>query len=222
MHKGLHSKNDADRLYVSREEGERGLVSCENTLRSEENNLGWCLKNSNENLLQEVKRVRILKFKESVSKNDFKKSLNGKRLENWKEKQMCGQFIRVILEGTDKEKSQHWLRKCDLKIPSEALICSVQEQAIRTNYVKYHIDKNVDSPSCRMCGETGETISHIVRKCSKLTQEEYKRRHGNVARMVHWKLREKSSLEKSKKWYLYNPQTVSENVNHKLIWDMNI
>ena len=47
MHKGLHSKNDADRLYVSREEGERGLVSCENTLRSEENNLGWCLKNSN-------------------------------------------------------------------------------------------------------------------------------------------------------------------------------
>ena len=114
------------------------------------------------------------------------------------------------------------MRKCDLKIPSEALICSAQEQAIRTNYVKYHIDKNVDSPSCRMCGETGETISHIVRKCSKLTQEEYKRRHGNVARMVHWKLREKSSLEKSEKWYLYNPQTVNENVNHKLIWDMNI
>ena len=114
------------------------------------------------------------------------------------------------------------MRKCDLKIPSEALICSAQEQAISTNYVKYHIDKNVDSPSCRMCGETGETISHIVRKCSKLTQEEYKRRHGNVARMVHWKLCEKSSLEKSKKWYLYNPQTVSENVNHKLIWDMNI
>ena len=103
-HKGLHSKNEVDRLYVSREEGERGLVSCENTLRNKENNLGWCLKNSNENLLQQVKRVRILKFKESFSKNDFKKSLNEKRLENWKEKQMCGQFIRVILEGTDKEK----------------------------------------------------------------------------------------------------------------------
>ena len=40
--------------------------------------------------------------------------------------------------------------------------------------------------------------------------------------MVHWKLCEKLNLEKSKKWYLHNPQTVSENANHKLIWDMNI
>ena len=33
---------------------------------------------------------------------------------------------------------------------------------------------------------------------------------------------EKFNLEKSEKWYLRNPQTVRENVNHKLIWDMNI
>ena len=59
-------------------------------------------------------------------------------------------------------------------------------------------------------------------ECSKLAQRGYKRRHENVARMVHWKLGEKLNLEKSEKWYLHNPQTVSENVNHKLIWDMNI
>ena len=59
-------------------------------------------------------------------------------------------------------------------------------------------------------------------ECSKLAQRGYKRRHENVARMVQWKLCEKLNLEKSKKWYLHNPQTVSENVNHKLIWDMNI
>ena len=135
---------------------------------------------------------------------------------------MYGQFIRDMPEGTDKEKSWLWLRKCDLKIPSEALICSAQEQIIITNYVKYHIDKSVDSPFCRMCGETGETISHIVSECSKLAQMEYKKRHDNVARMVHQKLCEKFNLEKSEKWYLHNPQTVSENVNHKLIWDMNI
>ena len=69
---------------------------------------------------------------------------------------------------------------------------------------------------------TVETVSHIVTECSKLAQREYKRRHDNVARMVHWKLCQKFNLEKSEKWYLYNPQTVSENVNHKLIWHMNI
>ena len=92
-----------------------------------------------------------------------------RKAENWKEKLIYGQFIRDMPEGTDKEKSWLWLRKCNLKIPKEALICSVQQQAI---YVKYHIDKSVNSPSCRMCGETGETISHIVSECSKLAQRE--------------------------------------------------
>ena len=61
-----------------------------------------------------------------------------------------------------------------------------------------------------------------MRECSKLFQREYKRRHNNVARTVHWKLCQKFNFEKSKKWYLHNLQTISENVNHKLIWDMNI
>ena len=63
MHKGLHPKSDVDRLYVSRKEGGRGLVGCESTIGSEENILGWNLKNSNENLLQGVIHVKILKFK---------------------------------------------------------------------------------------------------------------------------------------------------------------
>ena len=39
------------------------------------------------------------------SEKDFKKSLNEKEVENWKEKQMYGQFIWDMPEGTDKEKS---------------------------------------------------------------------------------------------------------------------
>ena len=73
-----------------------------------------------------------------------------------------------------------------------------------------------------MCGDTDKTISHVMSECSKLTQREYKRRHGNVARMVHWKFREKFNLEKSQKWCLHNPKIVSENVNHRLIGEMNI
>ena len=76
MHKGLHPKSDIDRLYVSRKEGRRGLVSCESTVGREENNLGWYLTNLNEFLPQRMKHVRILKFITSISKNDFKKSLN--------------------------------------------------------------------------------------------------------------------------------------------------
>ena len=39
LHKRLNPQSDVDRLYVSRKEGKRGLMSCENTVRSKENNL---------------------------------------------------------------------------------------------------------------------------------------------------------------------------------------
>ena len=68
-------------------------MSFESTIRSEENNPEWYLKNSNKNLLPGVKQVVILKFRESVSKKHFKKWLNEKRVENWKEKQMYGQLF---------------------------------------------------------------------------------------------------------------------------------
>ena len=51
-YKGLHPMSDEARLYLSRKEGGRGLMSCKSTHRSEENDLGWYLKNSDENLLQ--------------------------------------------------------------------------------------------------------------------------------------------------------------------------
>ena len=80
-------------------------MSCEDTVRSKENNLGWYLKNSNENSIQGVKHGEILKFKDSVSKKDLNKSLNEKTVKNWKSEQMYRHFIRDMPEGTDKEKS---------------------------------------------------------------------------------------------------------------------
>ena len=63
MHKRLHPNSDVDFTLA---EGGRRLMSCESTIRIEENNLGWYLKNYNENLLQGVKHVGILKFRESL------------------------------------------------------------------------------------------------------------------------------------------------------------
>ena len=38
-----------------------------------------------------------------------------------------------------------WIAKVDLKGSTEALICSAQEQALRTNYTRFHIDHTVES-----------------------------------------------------------------------------
>ena len=80
----------------------------------------------------------------------------------------------------------------------------------------------MESPLCRLCGEKGESVTHIVCECKKLAQREYKQRHDNVAKVVHWKLCEKSHLEKKDKWYEHAPDSVSENEEVKLLWDVNI
>ena len=114
---------------------------------------------------------------------------------------MHGQFLRDK-EGVDWNRSWHWIAKGDMKGCREALICSAQEQALRTNYTKLYIDKRSESPICRMCGEKAETISHLASECSKLAQREYKRRHDNVARYINWQLCIKGGgAERADRWY---------------------
>ena len=84
------------------------------------------------------------------------------------------------------------------------------------------MDKSVDSPLCRLCGEKGETINQIISECNKLAQKEYKRRHDNIARLVHWKLCCKYDLDRSEKWYEHQPERVVESESYKILRDMTI
>ena len=62
----------------------------------------------------------------------------------------------------------------------------------------------------RVCGSKGETVAHVVSECSKLAQTEYKRRHDNVARNIHWQLCGKCELERANNWYEQKPEGVVE------------
>ena len=56
----------------------------------------------------------------------------------------------------------------------------------------------------------------------KVGSKEYKRRHDNVARLVHWHLCKKYNLESTDKWYEHSPKAVMEDNVIKLLWDVNI
>ena len=107
---------------------------------------------------------------------------------------MYGQFVREMPEETDEDLSWKWLVQGDLKVKTEATICVKQEQALRTNYTKSKIDNTLANPFSRMCGEREETVQHVICKCKKLAQREYKRRHETVTKLVHWKLWENQNL----------------------------
>ena len=88
---------------------------------------------------------------------------------------MHGQFVREMPEKVDRNKTWQWLSKSDLKIGTKALLCAAQQQVMRTNYVKNHIDKTSENRLCRLCGEKSESVQHLVNECEKLAQKEYKR-----------------------------------------------
>ena len=80
----------------------------------------------------------------------LKKSKKEKRLEDWQEKVLYGQYLRQ----TKEVRSDHcwaWLQNGDLKRKTESLIGAAQNQSIRTNLVKANIDKSQEDSLHRVC-----------------------------------------------------------------------
>ena len=109
------------------------------------------------------------------------------------------------------------MTKGDLKGYTEALLCSAQEQSIRS-ILSTILTKLPSHPfvGCVV------TISHIVSECDKLAQKDYNRRHDSVGRYKHWQFCEKLRFNRARFWYKHEPESVNENENFKIIWDFTI
>ena len=105
---------------------------------------------------------------------------------------------------------------------TEIFTVAAQNQSIRTNLVKAKIDKSKGNSLCRVCRKVDESTDHIVSGCRKLAQKEYKRRHDNLGKIVHWKLARKCNFEAGDKWYEHEPKSVLENEDYKILWDFSI
>ena len=120
----------------------------------------------------------------------LKRSKKEKRLEDWEEKVLHGQYLRQTKE-VQSDQSWTWLQNGDLKREIGMPIVAAQNQSIRTNLVKAKIGKSQEDSLCRVCRKVDESIDHVVSGCSELTQKAYKRRHDNLGKIKHWKLARK-------------------------------
>ena len=64
-----------------------------------------------------------------------------------------------MAEKVDQDETWQWLSKSDLKIGAEALLFAAQEQAIRTNCPKHHINKAIENLLCRLCGKKAKVCN---------------------------------------------------------------
>ena len=84
------------------------------------------------------------------------------------------------------------------------------------------IDKTQQNSKCRLSGDRDETNNHILSKCNKLAQKEYKTRHNWVGKLIHRVVSKKFKFDHTHKWYMHNSASVLENDTHKLLWDFDI
>ena len=139
---------------------------------------------SEERLIQAARGDKIDGSEAAIA---LKRSRKEKRLEDWEEKVLHGQYLRQTKEVRS-DQCWAWLQNGDLKREIESLIVAAQNQSIRTNLVKAKIDKSQGDSLCRVWRKVEESIDNIVSGCIKLAQKEYKRRHDNLGRIVHWTL----------------------------------
>ena len=115
--------------------------------------MGFYVANSRENLIRGVATAETIRTEGVITSGKFKKEREQGLKQKWNEKRMHRQFVREMLEKVDENKTWQWLSRSDLMISTEALLCAAQEQAIKTNYVKYHIDRTSESPFIRYVGK---------------------------------------------------------------------
>ncbi len=222
-HGALHPKADVDRIYLPRKEGGRGLASIQDCVEGEEISLVNYMKENREELLQCAYTEGIVNGEANSTRKDYMRRKKRERKENWRNKELHGQFLRQNDEQSSKYQWA-WLEKGLLKKETEALIQSAQDQALSTNSLKAKVFKQEISAKCRMCKDKDETVNHLLSECSKLAQREYKRRHDNVANVIHWSLCKKHDLPHKENWYQHNASKtqILENDECKILWDFNI
>ena len=214
----MHPKSDVDRFYIPRKDGERGLIAIEDCVGLAVRGLEVYVHGSEERLLQAAREDGVDSLKAA---SVFKKTKKEKRLQDWEEKALHSQYLSQTKEVRS-EQSWVWLQNGYLKRETKSLIITAQSQSIRTNVVKAKIDKSQKDTLCRLCKKADESIDHVVSGCSKLAQKEYKRRHDNLGKIVHWKLARKCNFEAGDKWYEHEPESVLENEDYKILWNFSI
>ena len=140
--------------------------------------------------------------------------------DQWYGKSIHDQWPRLMDQL--KADSFSWLQRAHLKPVSEALISAAQDQALKTNWLGFHILGTSSTDLCRKCQQFPETIEHIVVGCPSVAQTIYLKRHNAVVSAVHWNLCGVCGFTCSDQCWCHQPKPVLNNPCYKLFYDFNI
>ena len=106
LHKTLYPKSMADRLYLRRKEGGRGLISVEDVTKTAILGLEKYIQESEENLISASRKLDHV----SGSAKEFRSRRAKECMQNWIDKAMHGQLLRQT-EGVAAKETWAWLSR---------------------------------------------------------------------------------------------------------------
>ncbi len=116
-----------------------------------------------------------------------KSAQHERMVERWRGKKLHGPFRKTIeSKGIDRRGSFLWLTKGRFSARSEALIQAAQDGVIHTAAFKAHVLKRDCSPLCRWCGESNETVGHLLSACKEKCWTFFKERHDRILARLLW------------------------------------
>ena len=88
---------------MARKNSPRRLIECKNSVKSEENALGWYIKNNLEPLRVAVRISGTTTDEETVYPEEFKETKEDQRKNEWTAKTMHGMFARDVENNDTKD-----------------------------------------------------------------------------------------------------------------------
>ena len=120
MYGGLHPISNVERLQLPRSEGGRGLISVEDCVNNERENLALYARRSNKKLtIAATAELKLEKFINVQNMLERRKQ----RLTEWKDKTLHSQFLKET-ESSDDGNRWEWLKRGELKREIESLLCA--------------------------------------------------------------------------------------------------
>ena len=213
----LKNTDDALIELVQEHDGRKKLYSIQRQAEQFKQELDLTIpdKEADETITKYAKRTKQMarnKTQEKLTKQCEDKALQGRSPQRIKEAHV------------DHHRTNQWLKSSGLKAELEGFIIAAQDQSLATRSYHASIIKDGTSPLCRMCNKYDETIDHIVSGCPELAKTEYIHRHDKAATYIHWKVchNYRYNIKTSEKWYDHEPETVTENEDVTILWDMPI
>jgi len=244
----LHPRSAIERLYLSHNQGGRGLLNVEHLYHRRVILLSHHLQTSTDALVKMCLTLdsampprksvvaRANTFLASLSLQLELASVTSSELKNTvcdlQQKShydhLCGKPLHgkfyswCISADVDTSRSFHWLGQ-SVHSETESTTLAVQDQVLSTRVYKAKIMKlAVPTIMCRLCFQHEETIQHLLAGCPVLAPSSYLSRHNMVARALHWHLCSTFGLHAAASWHSHEPLPVVENVQVKILWDFGI